>query len=327
MCVFILLLFFSSLLSAQEVKIGVLFDFLSQRWLKDRDYLLKEAQKHSVKLIIKSAEQNQQLQIAQAKELIEQGVKALLVIPHHLQLAGRIVELAHQKGVFVIAYDRIIRGCDLDFYVSFDSEKVGELQAKYALKKVPQGNFGLVGGSPSDFNALLLRKGQLKILTPQVKAGRIKILFDFYTEEWKAEVAKRKFKSLLAGTSEPINAVLCGNDILAGAIIEVIESKGLQGKVFVAGQDAELSALHQILEGKQSITIYKPIKKEAHYAMELAVKLARGEKVNYLINRTVNNGFKEVPSILLEPLVIDKSNIQLIIKDGFYTKEQVFGKK
>ena len=314
--------------SAEPVVLGVLFDFLRERWPRDRDALVQEADRQSAKLLVKSSESNDELQIAQAKELISQGVKVLLVVPHNLKKAGEIVKLAHDKGVKVIAYDRLIRDCDLDFYVSFDNQKVGELEAEYGLAKAGSGNYVLLGGSPSDNNAIMIHAGWMKVLEPAVKEGKIKIAVDQYTAEWRPVIAGLNMANAVKRLNGNISVVLAGNDNLADAAIMVLEGKGLSGKVAVIGQDAELSALRRIVAGQQAMTIYKPIPKLAQAAMELAVKITRGEKVNQLFTRTINNGFKDVPALLLPPVVVDKDNLdKTVLQDGFYTKAQVYGQK
>jgi len=312
--------------SSEPVLVGVLFDFLRERWPRDREALMQEADRQSARLLVKSAESNDELQLAQAKELLAQGCKVLLVVPHNLKKAGEIVRLAHEQGAKVIAYDRLIRDCDLDFYISFDNQKVGELQAEYALAKAGSGNYVLLGGSPTDNNAILLHAGWMKVLEPAVKQGKIKIAVDQYTTEWKPTIAALNMANAVKLLDGDISVVLAGNDNLAGAAIIVLQGKGLAGKVLVAGQDAELDAVKRVVSGSQAMTVYKPIPKLAQAAMELAVKLSRGEKVNHLLNRTVNNGFKDVPAILLQPVAVDKDNLdKTLVQDGFYTREQVYG--
>ena len=303
-----------------SVVVGVCFDFLRERWARDERALSSEAARQSIKLLVKSAESNDDMQIAQARELVDSGAKILLVVPHNLKRAGEIVKFAHTKNVKVIAYDRIIRDCDLDFYLSFDNQKVGELQAEYALGKAPSGNYVLLGGSPNDNNAIMVHTGWMKVLGPAVKSGRIKIAYDQYTPDWKKENARANMETALKTLGSEVSVVIAGNDNLAEGAIQALVTKGLGGgKVIVIGQDAELEALKRIKAGSQAMTIYKPIPRLAQAAIDLAAKAVRGEKINQLFNKTVNNGFKDVPSILLEPVVVDKANIDKTVgRDEFY---------
>jgi len=302
-----------------SVVVGVCFDFLRERWARDERALSSEAARQSIKLLVKSAESNDDMQIAQARELVDSGAKILLVVPHNLKRAGEIVKFAHTKNVKVIAYDRIIRDCDLDFYLSFDNQKVGELQAEYALGKAPSGNYVLLGGSPNDNNAIMVHTGWMKVLGPAVKSGRIKIAYDQYTADWKKENARKNMEAALKTLGSEVSVVIAGNDNLAEGAILALTAKGLSGKVIVIGQDAELEALQRIKAGSQTMTIYKPIPKLASAAIGLAAKEVRGEKINHLFNKAVNNGFRDVPAILLEPVVVDKANIDKAIgQDEIY---------
>jgi D-xylose transport system substrate-binding protein len=304
--------------AAGQVVAGVCFDILRERWARDERALSSEAAKQSVRLLVKSAESNDDMQVAQAKEMINSGAKILLVVPHNLKRAGEIVNYAHSKNIKVIAYDRIIRDCDLDFYVSFDNQKVGELQAEYALEKAPAGNYVLLGGSPADNNAIMVHAGWMKVLGPAAKSGRIKIAYDQYTPDWKRENAQANMAAALGKIGNEVSVVIAGNDTLAGGALQALAAKGLgDGKVVVIGQDAEPEALQRIRSGTQAMTIYKPIPRLASAAIDLAAKTLRGEKINQLFNQTVNNGFKDVPSILLEPVAVDKGNMAKTIgQDG-----------
>ena len=119
--------------------------------------------------------------------------------------------------------------------------------------------------------------------------------------------------------------MLASKDVLAGGALDILKSKGLAEEVALSGQDADLAACRRIAAGTQAMTVYKPIDKLAQTAAEIAVKMVRGEKINHLVNGTVNNGFKEVPSILLKPVAVDKDNLDVvIIESGFHSREEVY---
>jgi D-xylose transport system substrate-binding protein len=157
---------------------------------------------------------------------------------------------------------------------------MGEMQAKYCLDRAPKGNYVIVGGSATDNNAILLHQGQMNILKPAATRGDIKLVADQYAKEWKASEALNIVENALTQTGNKIVAVVASNDGTAGGAVQALEEQKLTGKVFVSGQDAELPACQRIVEGKQSMTVYKPIKPLADIAVEAAVKLARGEKSN-----------------------------------------------
>jgi D-xylose transport system substrate-binding protein len=250
-------------------------------------------------------------------------VDVLIVAPHNGDIAASIVEQAHAKGVPVISYDRLIKNSEPDLYVSHQVVKMGEMQAAYALKHVPKGNYVLIGGAPTDNNAKLLRDGQMNILRPAVDRGDVKLISNQFAREWKAEEAQRLTEDALTKTKNDIQAVVASNDGTAGGAISALDVAGLTGKVLVTGQDAQLDAVQRIAKGTQTMTIYKPIKPLADSAVDSAIKLARGEALS--APDKINNGKIDVPSILQEPQAVDKENLMAtVVKDGYHKFEDVY---
>jgi D-xylose transport system substrate-binding protein len=304
------------------VKIGFSMDTLKEeRWQRDKELVEKRAKEVGAELSVLVANGDDAVQINQAENMLTQGVDVLIVAPHNGVVAARIVESARKQCVPVISYDRLIRNSEVDLYVSHQVEKIGEMQAQYALDKAPKGNYVLIGGSQTDNNALLLRKGQMRILQPAIDRGDIKIISDQYAREWLASEALRITEDALTKTSNDIQAIVASNDGTAGGAIQALGP--LASKVIVTGQDASLDAVQRIVEGRQSMTIYKPIVPLANSAVDAAVKLARGEKVE--AKDRINNDKIDVPSILQEPISVDKSNVaDTIIKDGYHKVEDVY---
>jgi D-xylose transport system substrate-binding protein len=196
------------------------------------------------------------------------------------------------------------------------------MQAQYALDNRPKGNYVLIGGSQTDNNALLLMKGQMQVLKPAVDRGDIKIVTQQYAREWLASEALRITEDALTKNNNNIQAIVASNDGTAGGAISALPPD-LVGHVLVTGQDAALDAVQRIVEGKQTMTIYKPIVPLANSAVDSAIKLARGEKLE--TKDKINNGKIDVPSILQEPIVVDKNNVmQTVIKDGYHKLEDVY---
>ena len=246
----------------------------------------------------------------------------MIVAPHNGQVAASIVEAAHKQNVPVISYDRLIRNADVDLYVSHQVVKIGQMQAQYALDHQPKGNYVLIGGSQTDNNALLLTDGQMQVLQPAIDKGQIKIVTKQYAREWLASEALRIMEDALTKNNNDIQAVVASNDGTAGGAISAIPPQ-LVGKILVTGQDASLDAVQRIVQGQQTMTIYKPIQPLAFAAVDSAVKLAKGEKVE--AKDKINNGKLDVPSLLFEPMVLDKNNVmQTVIKDGYHKVEDVY---
>jgi len=307
------------------VRIGFSMDTLKEeRWQRDKRLVEQRAKEVGAVLDVQVANGDDAVQTKQAENMLTKGVDVLIVAPHNGEIAASIVEAAHRKGVPVIAYDRLIRNSDVDLYISHQVERMGEMQAEYALKRVPKGNYVLIGGSPTDFNALLLRKGQMNILEPAIDRGDIKIISEQFAREWKAEEALRITEDALTRTGKKIHAIVASNDGTAGGAISALEAAGLAGKVLVTGQDAQKDAVQRIVKGTQTMTVYKSIQPLAFGAVDAAIKLARNEKVE--TSETINNGKIDVPAILLEPVAVDKDNLDAtIIKDGYHSRADIYG--
>lgn len=313
--------------ATKKIKIGLSMDSLRvERWQKDRDIFKAEAEKLGAEVIVQSADGDERRQNEQAENMITQGVDVLVVIPKDSVAAAQIVQAAHAEGIKVIAYDRLIRESKPDLYISFDNEQVGYLQAEYLLRQKPKGDYFLLGGAPTDNNAQLLRKGQLRALQTAIDNGDIRLVAEgkHWAVNWDPRDALKKAEQVLTQTNNRIDAVVASNDGTAGGVIQALEGQNLAGRVLVSGQDAELAACQRIVKGTQTMTVYKPIHLIATKAAQAAVALAKNEPIQ-AATQTVNNGKIDVPSILLTPLQVDKANLdEVVIKDGFHTRETVY---
>ncbi len=305
--------------------IGLLLETLKEEhWHRDRDYFVEAAEKLGAKVIVQSCNGSDETQIAQAENMITQGVDLLVVVPHNNKIAGTIVNIAHKNGIKVIAYDRIISDCDLDLYISFDNEKIGELQAKYLTERAPEGNYVLIGGSSVDYNAVLFRKGQMNVLQPFIDAGKIKIVAQQWSLDWQPIEALKHTENALLKNNNNVVAIVASNDGTAGGCIQAIEQQKLTGKILVSGLDADLIACQRVVAGTQSMTVYKPTRPIAQAAAEAAMLLLQNKPVPQA-DRKINNGKIEVPSILLPSVTVDKTNMmETVIKDGYHKKEEVY---
>src|SRR5438034_9595856 len=174
------------------VRIGFSMDTLKEeRWQRDKASVEQRCKEVGAECEVQVANGDDAVQTKQCDNLLTKGVDVLIVAPHNGEIAASIVEAAHRQGVPVISYDRLIRNADVDLHISHQVERMGEMQADYALKHVPKGNYLLIGGSPTDYNAILLRKGQETILKPAIARGDVKVISDQFAREWKAEEALR----------------------------------------------------------------------------------------------------------------------------------------
>jgi D-xylose transport system substrate-binding protein len=311
--------------NTKKIRIGLSMDtFKEDRWLSDRDQILKKAAELGATVTVFAANSDDATQVSQIENLISQKVDILIIVPHDSIAVAPTIDEAHKAGIKVISYDRLIKNSDVDLYVSFDNEKVGQLEAQGVLDVVKKGNFAYIGGSPTDNNSVLLKKGTMDVLDPLIKKGDIKLVYSQATPDWKPEEAYKNLKGFLS-TGKTVDAVVAANDGTAFGVIQALQEKQLAGKVPVSGQDAELEALRRIVAGTQTITVYKPIHLLAATAVEAAVKIVNGEKID--TEHTVNNGKIEVPSLLLEPVIVNKDNIKdTVIKDNYHTEQEIYHK-
>lgn len=312
----------SAFADAKNPKIGFSIDDLRvERWTRDRDYFVASAEKLGAKVFVQSADASEQRQIAQIENLISRGVDVLVIVPFNATVFNNTVKEAKKAGIKVLSYDRLILNADVDAYISFDNEKVGEMQAEGVLKLAPKGNYYLLGGSPTDNNAKMLREGQLKVLKPHIDSGAIKVVGQQWVKDWSASEALSIVENALTANSNKIDAIVASNDGTAGGAIQALAAQKLSGKVPVSGQDADLAAIKRIIAGTQAVSVYKPLKVIASEAAKVAVQLARNEKPAY--NAQYDNGLKKVDTVLLKPTALTKDNVNILVDDGFYTKAQL----
>jgi len=310
----------------ERVKVGLLLDDVHERWGRDRDMIQEIVTDMRGDLLVAVADASHARQVEQADKMLADGVKAIIIVAHDTDKAAEIVEKANAKKVPVIAYDRLVRNADLALYVGFDVSRIGQLQASHVLAAAPKGNYILIGGSPTDSNAKVLREAQMKVLEPAIKTGAIKLVADGWAQDWTADAAAKITEEGLAKGKGQVAGIVASNDVTAGGAIRVLEARGLAGKVAVSGQDAELDAARRIVAGTQTMTVYKSLRTLTRLAARSAVLLARGEKQDTVT--VVNNGRRDVPTMMFDPIAVNAENLDgLLIGDGFLKRADVYGKK
>src|SRR5580693_3574237 len=305
------------------LKIGYLMDSLKvERWQTDLDTFQKRAKELGAEVLVETAEGDDDLQLQQSQKLMDSGAKVLVLVSHDTDKAARIVNAAKARHIPVICYERLVRNSDVDFFVGTNAEVIGELQSSTLARLAPKGNYVLIGGSPTDSNSQVLRNGQMRALQASVDRGDIKIVGDGWAKDWDPAEAYAVMSKAIDSTKGDVTAVVASNDGTAGGAIQALEEHKLAGKVLVSGQDADLAAIIRILDGTQTMTVYKPIGLQARSAAEAAVRLAAGTGVKNAVSML--NGMKTVQAILLNPVVVTKDNVkQTVIKDGFQNLETI----
>ena len=307
--------------SSDAVKIGLLLPESKTARYEAFDRPLFESKLQSLgnyDIIYANADQDAAKQQQQAESALTQGVKVLVLDPVDAAAAASIVSEASAQNVPVISYDRLVTSKDLAYYISFDNEKVGELQGTALVDKLKADNTTtgiiMINGSPTDGNAALFKKGALSVIDP----SGIPILASYDTPDWSPDKAQEWAAGQITQFGSEISGVYAANDGTAGGAIAALKAAGVTPIPPVTGQDAELAAIQRIVAGDQYMTVYKAIKQEAEQAAVLASKLASGDTV------TGDTTVDGVQATLLTPVVVTVDNIKdTVVKDGFYTIEEI----
>ncbi len=312
---------FISCKKSNDLKAGFLLpNFTDARYLKDRDFFSDKFRSLGGSVEVGNAENDAAKQEEQAREMIKNGIKVLVITSVNQNTAASIVRLAKSNNIPVIAYERLIRNAEIDYFITFDHYEVGKIQAQYALSKKPSGNYMIICGDKRDNNAELIMKGQTEVLS---KASGAKIIYKSYIEDWQEDNAYAETRKALELYNETVDVVLSANDGMAGGTIKALSEVQPDYPALVTGLDADINACKRIIAGKQTMTVYKPFKLQGEIAAELAYKIVKGEKITEA-QGTTDNGSIMVPSILLKPTPVDADNIKsTIIADGFYSKKQL----
>ena len=312
-----------SLKKDKSVKVGFLIHALDrERWENDRDFLVQKVGELGGTVLVKIADNDANKQLAQAKELLANGVDVLVVVPVDQFAAAEIVNEAHARNVKVISYDRLIKNCKLDYYVSTDNVEIGTLQADYLTTIKPKGNFALIGGALGDNNSRLLYLGQRNVLQPLVEKGDIQIIYNEFTDHWGEDEGYEHAKKIFA-LPEKVDAIIAGNDAIAMGVIKAMQEKGIKN-VLLTGMDADLRNLQEIVAGNQTCTVYKPYDKLATTAAELAMRIGKDENSENTF-QTVSNGAMLVPTVFHNGMIVNKENLKLtVISEGYQKEEEVY---
>ncbi len=269
-----------------------------------------------------------------AQSMIGEGVKVLIIDSIDAPSGAGVEKQAAKAGVKVIDYDRVNLGGSAGYYVSFDNEDVGKLQGQTLVDclnksgvKNPQ-IMMMDGGTDVDNNAVLFKKGAHEVLDPLQQSGKLKIISESVVKGWKVENAAPTFTQALTANGGKVDGVLAANDDIANAVIGVLKTNGLAGHVAVTGQDSGVEGLQNIVNGQQSMTIFKNVKLEAQAAAKLAIALIQGKNVSASGLTLTDFADPQAPNhkikaLLLPSEVITQANLGDVVKAGALTKAEI----
>lgn len=310
----------------------------SERWIADGENIVKEFEAAGYETDLQFGEDKVENQVAQIDNMITKGVDALVVAAIDNTSLTEVLADAKEADIPVIAYDRLILQTEnVDYYASFDNERVGKLQGQYivdALKleedKGEKFDIELFAGSPDDNNTRYFFNGAMSVLQPYLDSGQLTVrsgqtkLNQVTTLRWDGAAAQKRMDDLLSGNygGEDVDAVLSPYDGISIGVLSALKSAGYgsgdKELPVVTGQDAELASVKSIIAGEQTQTVYKDMRKLAKQAVQMTDAVLTGGKPEVNDTETYDNGVKVVPSFLLDPVSIDRTNTDLLVEEGFY---------
>lgn len=304
-----------------KIQIGICFDsYLIERWERDRDVFVSRAKELGAEVNVQNANGDPLEQIARIEYFIEKEVDVIVIVSIDSDGLSEVVQKAKDKGIVVIAYDRMIHNANVDLYVSFDNEMVGTMMGEAMVEQgMPHKKVLMLAGPTSDSNVELLNRGFMQVM----EQNGVEVVDIMHADGWRPEYASDYIYNHEFVLNE-VDGIMCGNDSLATHTVRVLAEKRKAGSIYVTGQDADLEACQRVVEGTQLMTVYKPVEKQAAAAAECAVAMAK-EEAPLGVNATVSDGTYDIPSIILEPIAVNKDNIdEVIIGNGFHTYDEVY---
>jgi D-xylose transport system substrate-binding protein len=302
---------------------GATGTFIIERWNKDLKVFSGAAQALGADVTVQLSAGGIREQIAQINYMVNQNIDVLVVLAHDTELIAGAIRQVRAAGIHVVAYDRLIQGVPIEAYVSFDSKEVGRHFGLALSRAVPRGRYLVVNGSVHDVNSFDISEGLHEIIDPYIASGAVKLGKEIWLEEWSFDEALEKIGAIFRETTD-FDAFACGIDAIANAAIQLFSERRLAGRVAIVGQDAELISCQRVVERTQLMTVYKPIGTLAVRAAQVAVAIAKNENKPPPDTLLDNHSGAMIPSYLEKTTAVYKDNIDVVIRDGFHSREDVY---
>ena len=311
-----------------------------QRWNQDGDYMKQELEKAGYEVDLQYAANDVATQLSQVENMVNSGCKVLVIAAIEGSSLGEALDMAEAKNIPVIAYDRLLMESDtVDYYATFDNYMVGTIQGEFIKDQLDldnaDGPFNLeiTAGDPGDNNALFFYQGAMDVLNPYIESGKLVVVSgqtefsDVATASWKTENSQARAETILSsfyadGTN--VDAWLCSNDSTALGVANALAANYTGNYPIITGQDCDIANVTNMIDGKQSMSVFKDTRTLAAQVVKMVGQILKGETVDVNDTETYDNGKKVVPSYLCEPVFADAGNYEKILIDsGYYTADQL----
>lgn len=325
---FVVFFFLTACNQDENIKLGFLYSTnKTERYVKEANYFKEFAESKGYTVYTEHADGDEAKQYQKALELFDKGIDGLAIIAVNANTAAAIVREAHERDISVLAYNRLIKNCELDFFVTGDNDALGKMMVDEMIKVKPSGDAVILGGDKYDRNAVELMESIKKYLQPHVNRGAISINYETFTEEWSGQNAAFELDQYISHSGKVPDLIFAGFDGMADACIQLIDNRNIDKHVYISGQDATLDGAKNIINGKQQMTAFHPLKEAANKAAEAMIQLIVAKKsAKDIATSTVNNGKMDVPVLKIPSVAVTQDNVDkvLIHDSGFYTHDEIY---
>ncbi len=307
-----------------EITVGVSWsNFQEERWKTDEAAIKGALEAAGATYVSADAQSSSAKQLSDVESLIAQGVDALIILAQDAAAIGPAVQAAADEGIPVVGYDRLIED-PRAFYLTFDNVEVGRMQARAVLDALPEGNYVMIKGSPTDPNADFLRGGQQEVLQAAIDAGKINIVAEAYTDGWLPANAQRNMEQILTANDNKVDAVVASNDGTAGGVVAALTAQGMEG-IPVSGQDGDHAALNRVAMGTQTVSVWKDARDLGRSAGEIAVALASGTEMSAVDGaiQWTSPGGTTMTARFLAPVPVTQDNLSAVVEAGWIDQDKL----
>ena len=342
LCVLICALLVLTSASALAEKVGVSMPTKDlQRWNQDGEYMEEKLIEAGYEVELQYASNDVPTQLNQVETMIDNGCQVVVIAAIEGSSLGAALDKAAEKGVKVIAYDRLLMdNANVDYYATFDNYKVGTVQGTYVKDALDLDNaegpfvMEITAGDPGDNNARYFYQGAIDVVKPYIDEGKIvvpsgQVEFDqVATPTWKTDVAQKRAEDILTAnyaSGEKLDVWLCSNDSTALGVTNALEANYAgEGWPIITGQDCDIANTKNMIAGKQSMSVFKDTRTLAAQVVKMVGQILAGEEVDVNDTETYDNNVKVVPSFLCDPVFADAENYkEILIDSGYYTEDQL----